>query len=45
MKNFSTKWYLYNTLNSKDKPKQITVPEIQSEEIRKKLNKINKAFK
>jgi len=45
MKNFSTNWYLYHTLNSRDKPKQITIPELHSKEIRKKLDQINKAFK
>jgi len=45
MKNFSTNWYLYNTLNSKNKPKQITIPELHSKDVRKKLDKINKAFK
>jgi len=45
MKNFSTNWYLYNTLNSKDKSIEETTAEFQSEEIKNKINKIKKAFK
>ena len=45
MKNFSTNWYLYNTLNSKDKPREETTTEVQSEDIKNKINKIKKALK
>ena len=45
MKNFSTNWYLYNTLNSKDKSREVTIAVVQSEEIENKIKKIKKAFK
>jgi hypothetical protein len=44
MKNFSTNWYLYNTIKSTDNPKEIPT-EVHSEEIKTKINKIKKAFR
>jgi hypothetical protein len=44
MKNFSTNWYLYKSLNPKNKPKEAK-NEIKSKEIKDKSELVKKAFK
>lgn len=44
MKNFTTNWYLYNSFNSKDKPKEEPKPEVESKEIKNKIELVKKSL-
>ena len=45
MKNFTTNWYLYNSLNPKNKPKEEAKTEVESKEIKNNIKWVKKAFR
>jgi len=44
MKNFTTNWYLYNSLNSKKKPTENDTIQVETKEIKNKIKLIKKAI-